>query len=70
MDLSLPLFGEHTLVSSVAFDVGVYLVVVGLIVDVLRSLGSEIDVRSEEDSNRASALGHNIHAHTTVGVAR
>ena len=70
VDLSLPLFGEHHLVSSVLFDVGVYLVVIGLIVDVLRSLGSEIDVRSEEDPKDASPLGHSIHAQTTVGVAR
>ena len=70
VDLDLPLFGEHHLVSSVLFDVGVYLVVIGLIVDVLRSLGSEIDVRSEEEPKSSSALGHSIHAQTTVGVAR
>ena len=70
VDLDLPLFGEHHLVSSVLFDVGVYLVVIGLIVDVLRSLGSEIDVRSEEEPKTSSALGHSIHAQTTVGVAR
>lgn len=70
VDLNLPLFGEHHLVSSVLFDVGVYLVVIGLIVDVLRSLGSEIDVRSEEDSKSSSPLGHGVHAQTTVGVAR
>ncbi|MGO1523221.1 MAG: Na+/H+ antiporter subunit A [Nesterenkonia sp.] len=70
VDLSLPLLGEHHLVSSVLFDVGVYLVVIGLIVDVLRSLGSEIDVRSEEEPKSSSALGHSIHAQTTVGVAR
>ncbi|WP_150460967.1 Na+/H+ antiporter subunit A [Nesterenkonia ebinurensis] len=69
VDLNLPLFGEHHLVSSVLFDVGVYLVVVGLIVDVLRSLGSEIDVRSEQE-NRAGASGHSIHSQTSLGVAR
>lgn len=70
VDLYLPLFGEHHLVSSVLFDVGVYLVVIGLIVDVLRSLGSEIDVRSEEEPKGSSPLGHSIHAQTSLGVAR
>ena len=30
-------------VTSTLFDVGVYLVVVGLVLDVLRSLGAEVD---------------------------
>ncbi|WP_245554884.1 Na+/H+ antiporter subunit A [Nesterenkonia alba] len=70
VDFALPVFGEHHLVSSVLFDVGVYLVVIGLIVDVLRSLGSEIDVRSEQESRRSSNLGHGIHSQTSLGVAR
>lgn len=70
IDLNLPIFGEHHLVSSVLFDVGVYLVVIGLIVDVLRSLGSEIDVRSEEDHRRSSPVGHGVHSQTSLGVAR
>jgi multicomponent Na+:H+ antiporter subunit A len=43
VDLQLPLLGEIHLVTSVFFDMGVYLVVVGLILDLLRSLGSGID---------------------------
>jgi multicomponent Na+:H+ antiporter subunit A len=43
VDLHLPLLGDLHLVTSVFFDVGVYLVVVGLLLDLLRSLGSEID---------------------------
>lgn len=70
IDLYLPVLGEHHLVSSVLFDVGVYLVVIGLIVDVLRSLGSEIDVRSEQDHRRDTSLGHGIHSQTSLGVAR
>ena len=54
IDLDLPVLGEHHFVSSVLFDVGVYLVVIGLILDILRSLGSEIDVRSEEENRRRS----------------
>jgi multicomponent Na+:H+ antiporter subunit A len=36
-------FGEVKLVTSLFFDIGVYLVVVGLLLDVLRSLGAEVD---------------------------
>ena len=43
VDLHLPVLGEVHLVTSVFFDVGVYLVVVGLLLDLLRSLGSGID---------------------------
>ncbi|MFQ4148675.1 Na+/H+ antiporter subunit A [Arthrobacter sp. LAPM80] len=44
----LPIFGHVKFVSSTLFDIGVYLVVVGLVVDVLRSLGSEIDQHEED----------------------
>ncbi|AQP45863.1 Na+/H+ antiporter subunit A [Tessaracoccus flavus] len=44
----LPLFGELHLVSSVIFDVGVYLIVIGMLLDVARSLGSGIDEHAEE----------------------
>ncbi|MHA7268620.1 Na+/H+ antiporter subunit A [Arthrobacter sp. HLT1-20] len=44
----LPIFGHVKFVTSTLFDVGVYLVVVGLVVDVLRSLGSEIDQHEED----------------------
>nr|WP_309109464.1 Na+/H+ antiporter subunit A [Zhihengliuella sp.] len=47
LEFTLPIFGEHKFVTSTVFDVGVYLVVVGLALDVLRSLGSEIDELSE-----------------------
>jgi multicomponent Na+:H+ antiporter subunit A len=43
VDLQLPLLGDVHLVTSVLFDVGVYVLVVGLVLDVLRSLGSGID---------------------------
>ncbi|GAA3678872.1 multisubunit sodium/proton antiporter MrpA subunit /multisubunit sodium/proton antiporter MrpB subunit [Yimella lutea] len=44
-----PMFGELHLVSSTLFDIGVYLVVVGMILDLARSLGSGIDVHAQED---------------------
>jgi multisubunit Na+/H+ antiporter MnhB subunit len=41
--LDLPLLGEVEPTSALPFDVGVYLVVVGLVLMVLDALGSEID---------------------------
>ncbi|WP_336659180.1 Na+/H+ antiporter subunit A [Leucobacter sp. USHLN153] len=49
VDLDLGIFGTIPLVTSTLFDVGVYLVVFGLILDVLRSLGAEIDEHEEAD---------------------
>ncbi len=43
------LFGELHLVSSTAFDIGVYLVVMGVLLDIGRSLGKGIDVQTAED---------------------
>jgi multicomponent Na+:H+ antiporter subunit A len=37
------LLGDLHLVTSTVFDIGVYLIVVGLVLDVLRSLGAEVD---------------------------
>ena len=44
----LPVFGDVKFVTSTIFDIGVYAVVVGLVLDVLRSLGAEIDEHFEE----------------------
>ncbi|MGW3945167.1 Na+/H+ antiporter subunit A [Micrococcus endophyticus] len=59
----LPLFGDALkLVSATAFDIGVYLVVVGLVIDVLRSLGGEVDRRGEEARRaRLRAAGRRRH---------
>ncbi|HEY2192167.1 MAG TPA: Na+/H+ antiporter subunit A [Actinomycetospora sp.] len=43
LELDVPVLGHVKLVTSLFFDVGVYLVVVGLVLDVLRSLGAELD---------------------------
>ena len=50
----LPVFGDVKFVTSTLFDVGVYMIVVGLVIDVLRSLGSRIDEQIE-DRTRADA---------------
>lgn len=43
LETVLPVVGEVKLVTSVLFDIGVYLVVVGLVLDLLRALGAQID---------------------------
>ncbi|MFG1812226.1 Na+/H+ antiporter subunit A [Kribbella sp. NPDC049174] len=54
VDLHLPLLGDVHLVTSVFFDVGVYLVVAGLMLDLLRSLGSGIDRQILRDESEES----------------
>ena len=39
----MPLLVDLKVVTSSSFDIGVYLVVIGLGLDVLRSLGAELD---------------------------
>ncbi|WP_425484909.1 MnhB domain-containing protein [Garicola koreensis] len=70
VDLSLPLFGEHHLVSSVLFDVGVYLVVIGLIVDVRAASFGDRCAQRRRAQELLGAGAPAIHAQTTVGVAR
>ncbi|WP_369676679.1 Na+/H+ antiporter subunit A [Leucobacter sp. 7(1)] len=50
VDVDLGPFGTLPLVTSTLFDIGVYLVVFGLILDVLRSLGAEIDEHEEAEA--------------------
>lgn len=49
IDTAVPFVGHVEFVTSTFFDVGVYLVVVGLTLDVLRSLGAEVDRQEESD---------------------
>lgn len=50
VEVLLPLFGHVHFASAMVFDIGVYLVVIGLVLDVLRSLGSEIDARYDAEA--------------------
>ncbi len=43
IEVTLPVLGHIKLVTAMFFDLGVYLVVVGLVLDVLRSLGARLD---------------------------
>ncbi|WP_067476190.1 Na+/H+ antiporter subunit A [Actinomadura hibisca] len=49
-DLDLLVLGHLHVASSLVFDVGVYLIVVGLVLDILNALGAEIDRQAEEDA--------------------
>ena len=57
---TLPVFGEVKLISTFFFDLGVFLVVLGLVLDILRSLGAEIDSQTDlaaQDPNASSERG-------------
>lgn len=47
-EADLPVLGHVEFVTSTIFDIGVYLVVIGLVLDVLRSLGAEVDRQAQE----------------------
>ncbi|MEV0249365.1 Na+/H+ antiporter subunit A [Nocardia sp. NPDC050712] len=48
LEVTLPELGHIKLVTAMFFDLGVYLIVVGLVLDVLRSLGARLDKELEE----------------------
>jgi len=50
IQVDLPVLGTVKFVTALFFDLGVYLIVVGLVLDVLRSLGARIDVELSEQS--------------------
>jgi multicomponent Na+:H+ antiporter subunit A len=47
IEVDLPVLGTVKFVTALFFDLGVYLVVVGLVLDVLRSLGARSDVETQ-----------------------
>ncbi|MCI2957753.1 Na+/H+ antiporter subunit A [Agromyces atrinae] len=48
----VPILGVISFGTSTFFDIGVYLVVVGLVLDILRSLGAEVDRQREDKEER------------------
>jgi multicomponent Na+:H+ antiporter subunit A len=53
IELDIPVLGHLKLVTALFFDLGVYLIVVGLVLDVLRSLGARVDVEMAEQTQAA-----------------
>ncbi|PXW29067.1 UNVERIFIED_CONTAM: multisubunit sodium/proton antiporter MrpA subunit /multisubunit sodium/proton antiporter MrpB subunit [Williamsia faeni] len=56
IELTLPIFGDVKLVTALFFDLGVYFIVVGLVLDVLRSLGARLD----EDAPRVRRASQEV----------
>ncbi len=56
----VPLIGEVSFVTSTIFDIGVYLVVVGVVMEILRSVGGELDRQSEVAARRAHRSGRAV----------
>ncbi len=48
IQIDVPVLGTVKFVTALFFDLGVYLIVVGLVLDVLRSLGARVDVDMSE----------------------
>ncbi len=59
-EIELPVLGHLEFVTSTIFDIGVYLVVIGLVLDVLRSLGAEVD-RQTQAFRQARGAGAGSH---------
>ena len=53
IDIHAGIFGDIKIVSTVLFDIGVFLVVVGLVLDMLRTLGAEVDRQGEVSGTSA-----------------
>jgi multicomponent Na+:H+ antiporter subunit A len=53
LQFDLPVLGSGKLVTALFFDLGVYLIVVGLVLDVLRSLGARVDAEMSEPQRSA-----------------
>lgn len=51
-DFWLPIFGDVHFASATIFDIGVYLLVIGLVLDILRSLGERIDLKIIEERRK------------------
>ncbi|MCB0950404.1 MAG: Na+/H+ antiporter subunit A, partial [Mycobacterium sp.] len=51
IEMDVPVLGTVKFVTALFFDLGVYLIVVGLVLDVLRSLGARVDAEIETEIN-------------------
>ena len=58
-EATVPVLGHLEFSTSTVFDIGVYLVVIGMVLDVLRSLGAEVD-RQQEDASEELESGSTI----------
>lgn len=56
IEFEVPVLGTVKFVTALLFDLGVYLIVVGLVLDVLRSLGARVDVELAEPPTTERAM--------------
>lgn len=54
----LPLFGDYHLSTSVLFDFGVYLLVLGVVLDIVRALGAKVDRQIERAAGALTPAPH------------
>ena len=55
-EITLPVLGDVKLVTALFFDLGIYLIVVGLVLDVLRSLGARLDIETTVADNQPARI--------------
>jgi len=58
VEASLGILGDVKLVTTLFFDIGVFLLVIGLVLDVLRTLGAEVDRQGEEEGRVARDVAY------------
>ena len=68
-DLVLPVFNEVHLATALFFDVGVYLIVIGLVLDILSSLGAEVDRQAEAEGTSPPDLAHDEQTDAETALA-
>ena len=66
LDFTLPLWGEVHLVTSLFFDIGVYLIVVGMMLDIVRSLGTGIDRQIADEASEDDRSDAGVGPATTL----
>lgn len=54
---TLPVIGHVKLVTSLFFDVGIYVLVLGLVLSMLRALGAQVEREEREEEERAEEFG-------------
>ncbi|MDQ0576798.1 Na+/H+ antiporter subunit A [Agromyces albus] len=59
-ETDVPVLGTLSIGTSTLFDLGVYLVVVGLVLDILRALGGEVDRQEEQSGDEAGELDGDV----------
>jgi len=69
IQIHVPVLGTVKFVTALFFDLGVYLIVVGLVLDVLRSLGAELDRQDDEDDPIELNEGEVVAVDRVTGLA-